>query len=177
MKLIILHGAPATGKFTVAKKLEKLTGYKLIHIHSIYDFLESVFSKERYEISLGVLNRTSLDIFEQAAKADLDGLIYTYAELARDDFAFMREIVKRLKKQDVEIKLVHLVCSPEELHKRIANASRKKFAKTTNSKELDWLLNKKDYLSTFPDINTLEINTDQLSPKASADKIVWYNDL
>lgn len=170
MKLIIIHGAPASGKFTIAKELEKITDYKLFHIHSLYDFLENVF-EERYYTSLGILNRTSLDIFEQAAEANLDGLIYTYAELATDDFAFMKEIVGRLKKYNVEINLVHLVCSPDELHKRIDNASRKQFAKTTDSKELARLLENKDYISTFPDIDTLEIDTEETSPKESAKNI------
>ncbi len=171
MKLIILHGAPASGKFTIAKELEKLTGYKLIHIHSIYDFLESVFDKERYPISLGILDRVSLDVFEQAAKAGLEGLIYTYAELARDEFTFMKEVVKRLSEQDVDIRLVHLSCDPKELHQRIANESRQQFAKTKDSKELDWLLANKDYAATFPDLDTLEIDTSKTSATESAKMI------
>lgn len=159
MKLIILHGAPATGKFTIAKELGKKTNYKLVHIHSLYDFLESTFGKEQYDISLGILNRTSLDIFKQAAQINLPGVIYTYAELARDDFRFMKEIVEALSARDVEICLIHLMCDKKELHSRIRNDSRKQFAKTTNSKELDWLLERKDYVSTFPGLPTLEIDT------------------
>ncbi|HAU66602.1 TPA: hypothetical protein DCW61_04620 [Candidatus Uhrbacteria bacterium] len=177
MKLVILHGAPATGKFTIAQALEKLTKFKLIHIHSMYDFLESIFSKERYEVSLEIFNRTSLDIFEQATKEHLTGLIYTYAEFARDDFAFMKEIVRRLEGTGTHIDLVHLSCRVEELHKRIANTSRKEFTKTTNSEELTWLLEKKDYDSTFPGVKTLEIDTAKLTPTESAKLIAKHYSL
>ena len=88
MKLIILHGAPAVGKYTVAKNLKDETGYKMLHIHSIYDFLENIFGKDNYDISLEILKNTALDIFEKAAKENLSGLIFTYAHLAEDNFSF-----------------------------------------------------------------------------------------
>ena len=67
MNLIIIHGAPAVGKYTTAKELEKITGFKLVHVHSVYDFLESIFGKEEYITSLGIMNNTFLDIFEESA--------------------------------------------------------------------------------------------------------------
>ena len=97
MDLIIIHGAPAVGKYTVAKELEKATGFKLVHIHSIYDFLGSVFGKEKYEISLKIMNNAFLEIFEESAKLKIKGLIFTYAELARDNFVFVKKIKQRLK--------------------------------------------------------------------------------
>ena len=65
MDVIIIHGSPGVGKFTVAEKLSKITGYKQIHIHSIYDFLENIFSKDRYEVSLNILNKIYLDVLEE----------------------------------------------------------------------------------------------------------------
>src|SRR3989338_10079311 len=177
MKLIILHGAPATGKFTIAKELEKKTGFKLVHIHSLYDFLESVFGKERYEISLEILNRTSLDVFKEAADVRISGLIYTYAELARNHFHFMNEIVETLKDSHVEIHLVHLSCDHKSLHARIDNESRKPFAKTTNSQELNWLLENKDYASVFPDLPTLEIDTGTTSAVKATEIIIKHYSL
>lgn len=177
MKLIILHGAPATGKYTIAKELEKKTGFTLIHIHSLYDFLESVFGKERYETSLAILNRTSLDVFKQSTMVGISGIIYTYAELARDDFRFMKEIIDTLKGDDVQIHLVHLSCDQQSLHDRIDHASRKQFAKTTNSEELNWLLEHKDYDSVFPDLSTLEIDTGTISAIDAAEVITKHYSL
>src|SRR3989339_853875 len=177
MKLIILHGAPATGKFTIAKELEKKIAYKLIHIHSLYDFLEDVFGKERYETSLEILNRTSLDLFKQAAQIGIPGLIYTYAELARDNFRFLKDIIATLEGTKTDIFLVHLTCRQEELHLRVANASRKQFAKTTNSQELNWLLENKDYDSIFPDLPTFEVETASVSAVEASNMIVKQYEL
>ena len=52
--------------------------------------------------------------------------------------------------------------------------SRKKFKKTTNLKELDYLLSIKDYKLSFPNSKTLKINNTKLSPKKVAKKIINY---
>lgn len=170
MKLIIIHGAPAVGKYTVAKELEKETGYKLIHIHAIYDPLENVFGKERYEISLKILNRACSDIFAKAAQVGIKGLIFTY-DLTSGNWQFARQLIKKLKKYKVKIYLVHLSCDEDELRKRVLRESRKRFKKTKTVKELDYLLTVKDYKETLPGWKTLKIDNTKISAKEVAKKI------
>ena len=43
MKLVFLYGPPAVGKFTVAKELAALTGFKLFHNHLTVDVATSIF--------------------------------------------------------------------------------------------------------------------------------------
>lgn len=43
MKLIVLYGPPAAGKYTIAKAVAEKTGYKLFHNHLTVDLLKSVF--------------------------------------------------------------------------------------------------------------------------------------
>ncbi|MFY9484436.1 MAG: hypothetical protein WAP74_02320 [Patescibacteria group bacterium] len=43
MKLIFMYGPPAAGKLTVAKKLAKLTGYKIFHNQLTVDLITSIF--------------------------------------------------------------------------------------------------------------------------------------
>ena len=174
MYLIIIHGSPAVGKYSVAKELEKTTGFKLIHIHSLYDFLENIFGKEKYATSLKIMNNTFLEIFEESAKLKIKGLIFTYAELAKDNFEFVKEIKQKLKKYKTNLFFVHLHCNEKELHKRVLMDSRKEFKKTTNLKELKYLLSIKDYKSTFPNSQTLEIDNTYLSPNKAAKKIVEH---
>jgi len=171
MDVIIIHGPPGVGKFTVAEKLSKITGYKLIHIHSIYDFLESIFSKEKYEISLKILNKIYLDVLEESAKLNFQGIIFTYAEIARDNFNFLRKLKKILDKYDSKLRAVQLTCDKEELKKRVTNESRKKFNKTHTIKELEYLFSIKDYQSTFSKIETITIDNTNVSPSKVAQKI------
>ncbi|MCK4319309.1 AAA family ATPase [Candidatus Micrarchaeota archaeon] len=174
MKLIIIHGAPGVGKYTVAKELEKSTNFKLLHIHSIYDFLENIFGKEKYEVSLKIMNNMLLDIFEEAAKLKFEGIILTYATLAEDNFSFVKKLLKRLEKYKTDLCFVHLSCNMGELRKRILANSRKKFKKTKNLKELEYLLSIKDYGSTFPNSKTLEVDNTKISPKKVAKKVIEH---
>ena len=171
MNVILIHEPPGVGKFTVAKELSKITNYKLIHIHSIYDPLEKIFGKEQYEISLKVLNNIYLAILEEAAKAEIKGIIFTYAEIARANFAFVKKVKKILDKYKCKLKLVHLSCDKEELKKRIIQDSRKKFKKTHTIEELEYLFTIKDYDSSFPKSDTLKIDNTNISAKKVAQKI------
>ena len=171
MDVIIIHGPPSVGKFTVAEKLSKITGYKLIHIHSIYDFLESIFSKERYEVSLKILNKIYLDVLEESAKLNFQGVIFTYAHIAQDNFGFLKKLKKVLNKYDSRLRAVQLTCDKEELKKRVVAESRKKFNKTHTIKELEYLFSIKDYESTFSEIKTITIDNTKLSPSKVAQKI------
>jgi len=171
MDVIIIHGPPGVGKFTVAEKLSKIIGYKLIHIHSIYDFLESIFSKEKYKISLKILNKIYLDILEESAKLNFKGIIFTYAEIARDNFDFLRKLKKILDKYNSNLRAVQLTCDKEELRKRVVAKSRKIFNKTHTIKELEYLFSIKDYKSTFSEIETITIDNTNVSASKIAQKI------
>ena len=171
MKLIILYGAPGVGKYTIAKKLKQKTGYKLLHIHSIYDFLEDIFGKDKYEVSLSILQKTALDIFINAAKEKLPGLIFTYAHLAENNFSFAKTIETKLKKYNSKIYFIHLACDEKILEKRVVNKARKKFRKTKTTKELKYLLATKNYQSSYRPNKNLKIDTSNISSQKIADQI------
>ena len=174
MDVIMIHGPPAAGKFTVAKELEIITGYKLIHIHSIYDFLEDIFTKYKYEISLEILHKIYLNILEETAKLKFKGIIFTYAEIARDDFKFIKEVKKLLDIYKCKLMAVQLFCKKEELKKRVISESRKQFKKTQTLEELEYLLSLKDYESSFEEVETFCIDNTNMTPKEAAEKIKEY---
>jgi len=76
MKLLILFGAPAAGKFTVGKVLEERTDFRLFHNHAIMDGVMHIFGKgSPAEDRLSRLIRES--VITEAADAGID-LIFTY---------------------------------------------------------------------------------------------------
>ena len=78
MKLIFLHGLPGVGKLTVARELGKLTGYKVFHNHLAVDLVESVFEFGS-EPFVELREMLWLAVFTQSVKANLAGLIFTFA--------------------------------------------------------------------------------------------------
>ena len=177
MKLIIIHGTPAVGKYTIAKELKKITGYKLINIHVIYDLLREIFDAKKAKTFFDLLNKIHIDIFEEASKQKLKGLIFTYGDITVNHFKFIKEASKRIKKYKGELNLIHLTCNKEKLLKRIKGKSRKKFGKVKNKEKLKEIINNWNFETIFPNSNTLKIDNTNLSPKLVANKIKKHYNL
>ena len=77
MKLIIIFGPQAVGKMTVGQELEKITGLKLFHNHMTIELVSPFFSYGS-EAGKRLVNLFRKEIFEEVAKSDLEGLIFTY---------------------------------------------------------------------------------------------------
>ncbi len=72
--LVFLFGPPAVGKMTVGQELERLTGYRLFHLHQIVDlvlryFPYSVVADSPYERLVVSFRR---QFFEEAARSGLN---------------------------------------------------------------------------------------------------------
>ncbi|HCU70839.1 MAG TPA: shikimate kinase [Candidatus Moranbacteria bacterium] len=77
MKLIIIFGPQAVGKMTVGHELEKITDLKLFHNHMTIDLVSPFFSYGS-DVGKRLVNLFRKEIFEEVAKSDLEGLIFTY---------------------------------------------------------------------------------------------------
>ena len=75
-KLVLIIGPQAVGKMTVGQELEKITELKFMHNHETLELPAKIFgwgSEARQRLT--ELFRTA--IFEEVAKSDLEGLIFT----------------------------------------------------------------------------------------------------
>lgn len=77
MKLVLPFGPQAVGKMTVGEQLARLTGLKLFHNHMTIELVSHFFS---YGTATGkrLVNLFRQAIFEEVAKSELEGLIFTY---------------------------------------------------------------------------------------------------
>src|SRR5688572_25998789 len=77
MEFVVIFGPPAVGKMTVGFELSKLTGLKLFHNHMtiepVLNFFD--FDTPQFNALVGEFRRR---IFEEVAKSDLKGLIFTF---------------------------------------------------------------------------------------------------
>jgi cytidylate kinase len=118
MKLVVLYGPPAAGKYTVAKAVAEKTGYKLFHNHLTVDLLKSMFefgTPNFFRLS----QKIRLDVLEQAAKENVHGVIFTFVYEKPTDNDFVRQLVDRVASHDVDVIFVQIYCKKEELLRRV----------------------------------------------------------
>lgn len=170
MDVVILYGAPAVGKLTVAKALSELTAYRVLHNHLLIDLSHSLFtdSSAKREATR-VLREAMIDL---AAKYKLKGLILTFV-YAKDREAYMCELHEYIESKGHKAHFVHLHCSQANLEARVTQTSRYKYNKLTSIKGLkEKLESLKEPFGRFSQKRGLSICTDTYSAQETAKKIL-----
>jgi len=171
MKLIVIYGPPASGKYTIAKALAEKTGYKLFHNHLTIDLLKSVFefgTPEFFRLSQNM----RLDIFEEAAKQNIPGIIFTYVYEKDADDHFIRNLLERVVKNNGEVQFIQLYCDKNELLKRVTEESRKMFQKVKSEEGLIKTLEAGDQISAISFVKSTKIDNTHLSVEETLQKVL-----
>jgi len=175
MKLILIYGPPAVGKLTIAKEVAKKTGFKLFHNHLTIDLVCSVFPFGTVQFA-ELLEMIRLMVIEEVAKSDIDfifTLVYgaeTFKRFRDDDF--INSIIETVEKHKGEVCFVKLTCSKKEQFKRLGEESRKVYTKLTDPKVLEEIEKEFKLDEKIPFVKSLVIDTTELLPNESADKII-----
>jgi len=170
MKLIFIYGPPAVGKLTVAQELAKLTGYKILDIHLVSDVTVRFF--DRYTPPHSKLNRAiRLQIIETCAQENLPGIIFTYGYSMQSADEFIKNLIALIEKYHGTIHFVRLVCSMDQLLKRVESAERKGTHKLSDPQALIRTLQERDWLRQIPFVENLVIDTTILRAQDVAEKI------
>ncbi len=179
--VVVFYGAPAVGKFTVAKELHKQTGYKFFHNHHVYDLAHSLFDRETLNISR-LYENIYFTTIKEIADAKLNA-VTTHAFSAKyvsrtglTDQEYMKKIQKIVEKAGGTTIFIHLKTSEGVLLKRVVGNSRKKFLKLKDPEILKDILHdkNKDWENTAKVKNNIVIDNTKLSPKKVVDLIVKH---
>src|ERR1700682_185573 len=167
MKLIFISGLPGVGKLTVAKELSAFTGYKLFHNHLVVDLLLSVFefgSPQFIELRESIW----LSVFEQACRAGLPGLIFTFNAENTVRQSFVAKAQETLAANGGTICFVELACDEEELRRRMDTPSRRQYTKLTSWAKYQELKVAGAFSAPKLPTPALVVNTGRLDPKSAA---------
>ena len=172
MKLLILYGAPAAGKLTIATELAVRTGFKLFHNHLSIDCVKPVFDFGTPPF-LRLIETIRFTIIAEAAREKVD-LIHTFVYAFGEDDEHFAKLIASAEDNGGEVHLVLLRCDPSELRSRIGNESRVRIGKLTDPGSIDGSLRRFDLRSTYPGRQSLVIDTTDLEPRSAADRIIEH---
>ena len=167
MKLIFISGLPGVGKLTVAKELSALTGYKLFHNHLVVDLLLAVFpfgSPEFVELRESIW----LSVFDQASRAGLPGLIFTFAAENTVRQAFITKTQETVRGNGGTVQFIELVCDDDELQRRLDTPSRRQHTKLTSWAKFQELKAAGAFSAPRLPKPSVTVDTGKFNPKSAA---------
>jgi len=182
--IVIIYGAFAVGKYTVASVFQKITGYKLFHNHDVYDLSRKFVERGSLEIDRFNEN-LRLALFKEIALSHIN-VVATHAYSANyvsrtglGDASYMKKIELIITKAGGSAYFVHLIAAPDTLLKRVVGGSRKKFLKLSNLKVYKDILadKRKDWKTSAPVKNNLVIDNTNISAEKVASMIIKHFNL
>ena len=172
MKLLLLHGAPAAGKLTVAKALLRRVPGRLFDNHAAIDLARTMFdfgAPGFWELVRSIRYAA----LEAGAANGVELVVTTFCYADPDDrpqFAAFEAIMQR---NGGELLPVFLHCSREEALNRIGNPDRAERRKMTSAASLSKYLD--DYNFTpVPSAACLTLDSGAQSAEATAHAIVRH---
>ena len=177
--LVVIIGPPAVGKMTVGQALERLTGFRLFHLHQVLDLVLQYFpyspdpasSYERLVVSYRTL------FFEEAARSGLQ--VITTAgwrfDLPAEEEA-VQSYVGPFLERGGHVYFVELIASLGTRLGRNQTENRRRHKRTDWSTEetlrRDAEIHRYDSGGALPfHLPFLRIETEQLSAEATAERI------
>lgn len=169
MRLLYLHGAPASGKLTIAHAFCNLTGARLFDNHIAIDVARTVFD-------FGAPGFWSLvkdirhAVFKAAAGQKVPMLVTTACYAPSDDAATFAELERHLAELGARVDPVYLTCSLAEREKRVIGQDRAARGKITSAKGLQ-TFDQRYQTGPVERANCLTIDAEKLTAEAAAHEI------
>jgi hypothetical protein len=176
MKLIFIYGLPASGKLTVAQALVSITGYKLFHNHLVVDLLQTVFEFGSPGF-VALREEMWLSVFDQAARNQLPGLIFTFAPETTVRREFIGKVQSTVSAAGGEVDFIELTCPLPELKRRMGGLSRLQFNKLTSVELFEELYEEGSFDASYMPEPKLSIDTSENTPARAALMIARTLDL
>lgn len=166
MNLVFIHGAPATGKFTVAKELLSIVTGRLFDNHVSIDFARSIFDFGAAGFD-DLVYKARLLALTSAAEHRVALLVMTYCYAHPEDLHQFEAFETIWCGHGGKILPVYLHCAEHDTHARVVSPERKARQKISTPESLRRFNSAHDF-QPLPRANVLALNTSRLSAKESA---------
>ncbi|GGX55533.1 hypothetical protein GCM10007385_25110 [Tateyamaria omphalii] len=172
MRLFLIHGAPATGKLTVARALALLTGSPLVDNHAAIDIARMVFGFAAPGF-WDLVHDLRVTTLRGAAKADVPRLITTAAYSHPEDAPLVSDYERAVQEYGGVLVPVHLFCSEDTLLSRVSAPERAQKGKIASPETLRTYLESSNFTAIARD-NCLSLSTEKTAPAETATKIARH---
>ena len=177
MKLLFMIGNAAVGKMTDGQELMKLTGLRLFHNHMTIEPVIEIFGQYNGK----AINRLRQVVFEEFAKSDCYGMIFTYmwAFDQKADWDYVEYVKSIFELYNTEFYYVELV-APREIRlerniteNRLQNKASKRDIEVSNQRLIndDTKYRLESFDGEIPFDNYIKIDNSQLPPDVVAKMI------
>src|SRR5258708_2409756 len=170
MKLLFLHGSPATGKLTVAKAVLGMVPGRLFDNHAAIDFARTIFdfgAPGFWEL----VHTVRSDAFDAAAEHGVGLVVTTFCYAEPEDLPQYEKFEEIMRRRGGELLPVFLHCSREEAARRVGNPDRVERRKITSQEGLFRDLDNFRF-PPVPRSDCLKLDTEVMSADLNAQEIV-----
>jgi len=175
VKLILPHGAPASGKLTVAKALLRQVPGRLFDNHAAIDVARTVFdfgAPGFWEL----VHAVRVAVLDAAAEKNIPLTVMTFVYAKPDDLPAFEQYESLFQRRGGQLLPVFLQCSDAEIIRRIGNADRSDRGKLSSEQGV------RDFLamyniSSVPRSDCLILNSEMRSAEATAHHIIQHFNL
>jgi hypothetical protein len=175
MKLLYLHGAPASGKRTVAEAVIHLTGGRLFDNHAAVDFARTVLDFDAPGF-WDLVHAARMVALEKAAQHGARLVVQTSCYSHPDDLPLLQDFERVLARNGGLLLPVFVTCSRKTLDERVGAADRVARRKVTSKDGLERCLARWN-LVPVPRADCFTVDTDLLSPVEAARAIASHFEL
>ncbi len=177
MKLVFMIGNAAVGKMTVGQALAKITGLRLFHNHMTIEPVLEIFGQYQPQ----VIERLRTVIFEEFAKTDQYGMIFTFmwAFDRQEDWDYVERIKEIFRPYGTEFYYVELV-APQSVRLQ-RNATENRLKQKASKRDVQWsnqnLMDADTHYrleslpGEIPFANYMKLDNSELSPEEAAKQI------
>jgi hypothetical protein len=170
MRLLFLHGSPASGKLTVARALLGMVPGRLFDNHAAIDLARTIFdfgAPGFWEL----VHSVRYAAFDAAAEHGVSLVVTTFCYAEPEDRAQYEKFEEIMQRRGGELLPVFLHCSREEAARRIGNPDRVERRKMTSAESLSRYLDSYNF-SPLPRLDCLKLDTEVKPAEATAREII-----
>lgn len=172
MKLLFLHGAPASGKRTVAQAIVHLTNGRLFDNHAAVDFARTVLEFDAPGF-WDLVHASRILALEKAAEHCVPLVVQTSCYSHPQDLPLLEDFERMLGRHGGLLLPVFLSCSRQTLEARVGAPDRAQRRKVTSKEGLDRCLARWN-LVPVPRAACYTVDTEAAPPAEAAAAIVAH---